>query len=71
VRLVKMSDGELQLIIKDNGIGMDIDAVDQSRHFGLLGMRERVQALHGTFVIASAPSQGTTITIKVPASATN
>jgi len=34
----------------------------------LLGMRERVQALHGTFVIASAPSQGTTINIKVPAS---
>jgi len=68
VRLNKMSDGELQLTIKDNGIGMDIDAVDQTSHFGLLGMRERVQALHGSFVIASAPSQGTTITIKVPAS---
>lgn len=66
IRLVKTLNGELQLCIQDNGIGMDINAVDQSTHFGLLGMRERVQALHGTFVIESAPNQGTTILIKVP-----
>ena len=68
VRLNKMSDGELQLSIKDNGIGMNIDTIDQSRHFGLLGMRERVQALHGTFAITSTPGLGTEITIKVPVS---
>ena len=68
VRLNKMSDGELQLSIKDNGIGMNIDTIDQSRHFGLLGMRERVQALHGTFAIISTPGLGTEITIKVPVS---
>ncbi|PPC97185.1 MAG: histidine kinase [Methylotenera sp.] len=66
IRLIKISNGELQLSIKDNGIGMNIDAVDQSRHFGLLGMRERVQALHGSFTIESAPGQGTSICINVP-----
>lgn len=66
IRLIKMSDDELQLSIKDNGVGMDVDAVDSSRHFGLLGMRERTQALHGSFVIDSAPQQGTAIWITVP-----
>lgn len=66
IMLEKPSDDELQLSIKDNGIGMNVEAVDQSRHFGLLGMRERVQALHGTFNIESAPNQGTKIAINVP-----
>jgi len=71
VQLIKMPGGELQLSIKDNGIGMDIEAVDQTRHFGLLGMRERVQALHGTFSMKSAPNQGTAISIIVPEHAAN
>jgi two-component system sensor histidine kinase UhpB len=66
IRLVKTSEGELQLSIKDNGIGMDIEAVDQTSHFGLLGMRERVQALHGTFELEASPNQGTVISIHVP-----
>lgn len=56
----------LQLTIKDNGQGMDIDAVDQTNHFGLLGMRERVQGFHGTFGINSALGQGTIININIP-----
>ena len=56
----------LQLVIKDNGKGMDIDAVDQTNHFGLLGMRERVQGFHGTFSIDSELGQGTVININIP-----
>ncbi len=59
-------DDSLQLTISDNGKGMDVDAVDQTNHFGLLGMRERVQAFHGTFAIDSALGQGTTIKIYIP-----
>lgn len=66
VSLTKTKDGELQLNIQDNGVGMDIDAVDQTRHFGLLGMRERAQALHGTFSLESTPKSGTIIKISVP-----
>lgn len=69
IRLIQMSDGELQLSIKDNGVGMDIEAVDQTTHFGLLGMRERVQALHGEFKIEAAHHAGTAIYIKVPVKA--
>ncbi len=56
----------LELTIEDNGVGMNVDAVDQTRHFGLLGMRERAQALNGTFNIISTPNKGTKIMISVP-----
>ncbi len=57
---------ELQLMIHDNGKGMDIHAVDQTNHFGLLGIRERVQALHGSFNVDSSAGQGTKININIP-----
>ena len=66
IGLTKSASGELLLTIQDNGIGMDVDSVDQTTHFGLLGMRERAQALNGTFNIISAPTQGTVINITVP-----
>lgn len=66
LRLSMTEAGELQLVIHDNGKGMDIHAVDQTNHFGLLGMRERVQALHGSFSVDSKAGQGTTIDINIP-----
>jgi len=66
VNLSLAYDDSLQLTIKDNGKGMDIDAVDQTNHFGLLGMRERAQGFHGTFSINSALGQGTAININIP-----
>lgn len=71
IRLTKSATGELQLSIEDNGIGMNVGSVDQTTHFGLLGMRERVQALNGTFNIIAAPNQGTKINITVPNSNPN
>lgn len=66
IGLTKSAGGELLLTIRDNGIGMDVDSVDQSTHFGLLGMRERAQALNGTFSIISEPTKGTLINVTVP-----
>ena len=71
ITLATTKTGALQLTIKDNGKGMDINAVDQSNHFGLLGMRERAQGLHGSFNLVSEPtkgalSSGTTIYINIP-----
>ena len=66
IALSKSIAGDLQLNIKDNGIGMDVEAVDQTKHFGLLGMRERVQALHGSFNVNAATNQGTAIYINIP-----
>lgn len=66
ISLSQHENGTLTLLIKDNGIGMNMCNVDQSRHFGLLGMRERTQALYGTFSIDSLPGQGSTISVTIP-----
>jgi len=60
--------GALQLTIKDDGKGMDINAVDQTNHFGLLGMRERVQGFKGSFNVDSniEGKTGTTIYVNIP-----
>ncbi len=71
IALSKSIAGDLQLNIKDNGIGMDVDAIDQTKHFGLLGMRERVQALHGSFSVNAASNQGTAIYINIPSHTVN
>ena len=60
--------GALQLAIKDDGCGMNIHDVDQTNHFGLLGMRERVQSFGGSFNVDSEPENkaGTAIYINIP-----
>lgn len=57
---------QLQVVVRDDGIGFDTAAVDKGRGFGLFGMRERLLALGGRLRIASAPGQGTTVIIKLP-----
>ncbi|MFL9709952.1 PAS domain S-box protein [Methylobacillus sp. Pita1] len=66
ISLSRHENGTLTLLIKDNGIGMNMCNVDQSRHFGLLGMRERTQALYGSFSIDSLPGQGSAISVTIP-----
>lgn len=75
------SKAKIELKIEDDGIGMNLDKVDQTKNFGLLGMRERVQALNGTFKLSSKQAKlkvsskhnkvddqqsGTTILIQIP-----
>ena len=58
-------DGErLRLIIRDDGIGMDVDAPRSG--FGLLGMRERVLSLGGSLEISSWPGGGTRVRVILP-----
>jgi PAS domain S-box-containing protein len=54
------------LIIGDDGKGFDPE--DQSaRGIGMLSMRERAALIGGTLEIESAPGEGTTIFVRVPA----
>jgi signal transduction histidine kinase len=36
------------------------------KHLGLLGMRERLEMVGGSFAVESAPGQGTTILAQIP-----
>ena len=56
----------LVLEVSDEGPGL----ADQSKatfdgHLGLVGMRERVESLGGTFSVKSEPGQGTHITARL------
>ena len=58
--------GALTLGFVDNGRGIS-DAQPGRGSLGLVGMRERVQAIGGTLLVTGAPDAGTTIEVGVPA----
>lgn len=56
--------------IHDNGTGFVVDAIvfaKKSRRLGLLGMRERVEMVGGTFCVESTPVTGTTVLVSLSA----
>lgn len=55
----------IRLIIQDDGVGCSEQAMTSHRGFGLVQMRERIEALGGTMTIESSPN-GTRLTAVVP-----
>jgi signal transduction histidine kinase len=45
---------------------MDLAKLDQTQQFGLLGMRERVQSLNGSYALESTPGKGVDIQVYIP-----
>jgi PAS domain S-box-containing protein len=66
INLVLNKKGFLELNFSDDGQGMDLQKVDQTKNFGILGMQERIQSLNGSFELISKKNQGTQILISVP-----
>jgi len=56
--------------VEDDGTGFDVDAVqlryDERTSLGMVNMHERAELVGGTLTIASAPGEGTHITLTVP-----
>jgi signal transduction histidine kinase len=63
---LKLDDRGLEVVISDNGPGFDPQAAIREGHLGLVGMRERVEVLGGTFDVLSRPMQGTEIRVNLP-----
>ena len=62
-----------KVIVRDDGTGFNVEEAitskDRPRGLGLLGMKERVELLNGTFIIRSRPGgDGTEIDIEIPTS---
>lgn len=61
------SDGSVwRLQLADDGVGLATTQQHHSMSHGLLGMRERIVALGGSFDIRGAAGQGTTLTASFP-----
>jgi signal transduction histidine kinase len=58
----------LRLVVEDDGEGFHTDNsfASSGGHFGLMGMRERAQALGGTLEVTSAPGRGTRLVMTAP-----
>jgi signal transduction histidine kinase/putative methionine-R-sulfoxide reductase with GAF domain len=56
-------DGALTLSISDDGIG----GADSSRGSGIIGLKDRVEALGGTISVLSPPGRGTALRVELPA----
>jgi signal transduction histidine kinase len=65
--LVKLSssESELALVVRDEGVGFRLED-SGSKALGILGMRERVDLLGGSFEIITAPGEGTEIRVDLP-----
>jgi signal transduction histidine kinase len=60
--------GEIEMILRDDGVGFDVEAPGPEGHYGMTMMRERATVGGGTFTIQSVPGEGTTITVRFPTS---
>ncbi|MBC8006707.1 MAG: PAS domain S-box protein [Prolixibacteraceae bacterium] len=56
----------VKVTVRDNGKGFAQRLEREATRFGLIGMRERVQALDGELRIDSRPGEGTTVTAVIP-----
>jgi len=59
---------EVEMEVRDDGVGFDATAPGPEGHYGMTMMRERATVASGTFDVKSAPGQGTTITVRFPTS---
>jgi signal transduction histidine kinase len=59
---VTCRDGALTLAIRDDGAG----GADPSRGSGIIGLKDRVEALGGTISVVSRPGSGTTLRAQLP-----
>lgn len=66
---LKYAETEVILRICDDGNGFELPStfneLTRTGHFGLMGMRERVQIVGGQLKIATSPSHGTVVSVKV------
>lgn len=58
--------GSLSIEVSDNGIGITLDGHKKRSSYGLVGMRERIDAFGGQLTIERARGRGTTLRARVP-----
>jgi PAS domain S-box-containing protein len=64
---VEAEDGWLRVVVADDGVGLaDAARPATDGGFGLRFMHERAAAAGGTLTIASGPTEGTQVTVRVP-----
>jgi two-component system sensor histidine kinase UhpB len=63
---LKQRDGQIELKVRDNGIGITENQISNAKSFGLIGIKERVKIFGGSNIIKGTPGKGTVMTVKIP-----
>ncbi|HEX9923682.1 MAG TPA: sensor histidine kinase [Anaerolineae bacterium] len=66
---LQLKNHEAQLWIEDNGQGFDptiLEGPKLNGHYGLEGVRERLELIRGSFTLESRPNEGTRLCVTVP-----
>jgi PAS domain S-box-containing protein len=70
VQLERGADGRVRILVSDDGVGFDPEAVRAREGtgggFGLFNLRERLELLGGQFEVDSAPGRGASFTMFAP-----
>ena len=69
VALREASEQTITLQVIDNGLGFEVEAETELLGHGLSNMSQRAKKVGGELDIASGPGEGTTVTVRFPASA--
>jgi PAS domain S-box-containing protein len=56
---IGVTEGELSLVVEDDGVGAPAQAFEAADAYGVMGMRERARHFGGRIDVRSAPGQGT------------
>lgn len=64
---LRVDDGWVELVVRDNGRGFDPEALPNLGGMGLANMRQRVEDVGGTLAIASTPGGGTQVKARIGA----
>jgi signal transduction histidine kinase len=65
--VLERRDGEVVLVIEDNGRGFDRTTPSSEQSLGLMGMSERASLVGGSVDIESTAGMGTSVFVKMPA----
>lgn len=68
---LKADEDTLVLEVKDDGVGIPTQKVNDPQSLGLVGMRERAVFVGAKLSIAGRPTRGTTVTLEVPLASTS
>ena len=66
VSFFRLENYVITLFIEDNGIGFREDEIKNKKTLGLLGMKERIQLISGSYEINGNAGKGTSVIITVP-----
>lgn len=59
---------EVEMVLRDDGVGFDVAAPGPEGHYGMTMMKERARVGGGSCKVSSVRGEGTTITVRFPTS---